>query len=191
MFTDDVNAVCINAVFSAPESRMHESMSRLLDCAKKATKEKRNAIHDFRGLGAWMGESAQTVNNWKSRGLSKEGALKAASLFNCNANWLLDGQGEPGKAKVADADNIDHALDVLTRAVSHSDKIAKLSLELLIAVMERKPVSSDRSATQTGADNGRKAPTDDWGPKPLKTSKGLTSEQSIPVPHKRQKGDAR
>ncbi|MDE1179467.1 LexA family transcriptional regulator [Paraburkholderia sp.] len=36
----------------------------------------------------------QSITNWSSRGVSREGALKAQALIGCDATWLLTGVGE-------------------------------------------------------------------------------------------------
>lgn len=33
------------------------------------------------------------MSNWKTRGISENGVLKAQATFGVNANWLLDGEG--------------------------------------------------------------------------------------------------
>lgn len=78
---------------------MHESMSRLLAVAREATKDapaKADRIHTFADLAARMGVSSAVMTNWKSRGLSKDGALTAARKFGCSANYLLGGVDRAG-----------------------------------------------------------------------------------------------
>ncbi|GAB3388262.1 hypothetical protein [Lysobacter fragariae] len=38
-----------------------------------------------------LNESAQTVNNWDTRGVSVPGAVKAQRLFSISCTWILDG----------------------------------------------------------------------------------------------------
>lgn len=45
-------------------------------------------------LAALIQESAQTVNNWETRGISSRGAIKASRLIGCNPDWVLTGDGE-------------------------------------------------------------------------------------------------
>ena len=40
-----------------------------------------------------MGETEQVITNWKSRGISLAGLLKAQAVFGINANWLQEGVG--------------------------------------------------------------------------------------------------
>lgn len=66
------------------ESAPHQSVVRLLDVSGLSQEETAKA----------MDESPQTITNWKKRGISKAGALKAAACFNVSANWILNGEGE-------------------------------------------------------------------------------------------------
>lgn len=76
---------------------MHESVTRLLDCARRATAAK-PASHRIEGLtdlGKAMGASSATITNWKARGVSADGALAAEGLFGCSAWWILHGKHPP------------------------------------------------------------------------------------------------
>ncbi|ESK38744.1 hypothetical protein P256_01563 [Acinetobacter nectaris CIP 110549] len=65
---------------------MHASFTRLLEASGgKLTQEE---------LARRIGEQAQTITNWKRRGVSKSGALKGAAAFGVSANWILQG-GQP------------------------------------------------------------------------------------------------
>lgn len=100
MFIWCVNTPCINAPFSAEQSRMtavHPSFERLLACAIAATAhrapEQRIAnAQDLQRVLAW---SPQRLSNMKSRGVSKEGALEAESELGCPATYVLDGSHAP------------------------------------------------------------------------------------------------
>lgn len=98
-----VNGTYINAPFTTVTiSRMHESLKRLLDAAHEATRNRAIPITELSQLQKDMGESAQTINNWKGeRGVSKEGAMKAEQLYGCSVTWVREGIGKPslrGKA---------------------------------------------------------------------------------------------
>lgn len=126
MFITDVNTACINKLFSAGKWRMHSSMSRLLNCAREATRGQRGAITDFKDLGARLGESSAVITNWKSRGISKAGALKAARIFGCSATWLIDGKGDSGSLHAPqetrlEADEFGGALEVIAKALAEVD----------------------------------------------------------------------
>lgn len=108
---------------------MHQSMARLLKCAQEATRGQRRAVTDFKDLGARLGESSAVMTNWKSRGISKAGALKASRLFGCSASWLMDGKGDPGKPTIAlteetrpEPDAFDAALEVIAKALEEVDE---------------------------------------------------------------------
>ena len=111
---------------------MHQSMTRLLKCAQEATRGQRRAITDFKDLAARMEESSAVMTNWKSRGISKAGALKASRLFGCSATWLMDGKGDPGTPTVAlteetrpAPDAFDAALEVIAKALTEVDEEAR------------------------------------------------------------------
>lgn len=72
------------------ETLPHPSVVRLLEASGKTQEETAKLID----------ESPQTITNWKRRGISKAGALKAASKFNVSANWILTGAGEKESADI-------------------------------------------------------------------------------------------
>jgi transposase len=55
---------------------MHPSVQRLLEASGKSQEETAKEID----------ESPQTITNWKKRGVSKAGALKAAAQYGVSAN---------------------------------------------------------------------------------------------------------
>lgn len=61
----------------------HQSVVRLLEASKLSQEE----------TAKIMDESPQTITNWKKRGISKSGALKAAACFGVSAHWILSGEG--------------------------------------------------------------------------------------------------
>ena len=65
------------------ESAPHQSVVRLLEASKLSQEETAKV----------MDESPQTITNWKKRGISKSGALKAAACFGVSAQWILSGEG--------------------------------------------------------------------------------------------------
>ncbi len=63
-------------------------MARLYDAALK--------LHDIDGQSALadrLNESPQTLNNWDRRGISQRGAIKAAGILGCSAQWIITGKG--------------------------------------------------------------------------------------------------
>lgn len=152
---------------------MHPSMTRLLTCAQEATKGQRRAITDFKELGARLGESSAVISNWKSRGISKDGALKASRLFGCSATWLIDGKGDPGKpdARLTEEtptgpDALDAALEVLAKALTEADEERRAFLGHSLSRLVEDPsrlsnISQNiRSVVFT---NGAKSPAPDTG----------------------------
>ncbi len=96
MFRPSVNTGCINVPFSwGTLPGMHPSMDRLLDFARRSTAALPLAsrLTDFAGVQARLGVSSAVMTNWKSRGISKEGALQAQEAMGCSATWLLSGEG--------------------------------------------------------------------------------------------------
>lgn len=73
-----------------PESKTHPSVERLLE-ASGVTQEETAKLID---------ESPQTITNWKKRGVSKAGALKAAAIFGVSANWILKGGSDKDETEV-------------------------------------------------------------------------------------------
>lgn len=72
---------------------MHISVKRLMDCAIEATRGVAKPVTTFTELADRLGESPQTINNWKKRGVSQSGALKAETAFGCSPRYVLDGTG--------------------------------------------------------------------------------------------------
>lgn len=70
------------------EKLPHPSVIRLLEVSKLSQEETAKIID----------ESPQTITNWKKRGVSKAGALKAAASFGVSANWILNGD-DPSEEK--------------------------------------------------------------------------------------------
>lgn len=69
---------------------MHPSVQRLLEASGKTQEETAKEIDEF----------PQTITNWKKRGVSKSGALKAAAKYGVSANWILKGEGEKQNSTV-------------------------------------------------------------------------------------------
>lgn len=63
----------------------HESMQRLMQAAQN------HGIETPSGLAMALEESEQVITNWGRRGVSRQGALKAADKFGCSPNWILTG----------------------------------------------------------------------------------------------------
>lgn len=62
------------------------SFDRLVQAAKNISQEE---------LARALDESAQTITNWKKRGVSKAGAIKASAIFGVSTNWILSGLDNP------------------------------------------------------------------------------------------------
>jgi len=70
---------------------MHPSYIRLMEAAKEATANTKQPISRPSDLARHMTESPQRIHNWQVRGVSKEGALKAETLYGVSANYVLEG----------------------------------------------------------------------------------------------------
>jgi phage repressor protein C with HTH and peptisase S24 domain len=71
---------------------MNIKMTRLYEAARAAGKLTGDT--DQAELARLLNESPQTIHNWETRGLSKQGALTAQSVFGVNATWLNSGTGD-------------------------------------------------------------------------------------------------
>jgi hypothetical protein len=79
---------------------MDPSVMRLLECAKDATADM-PATRRVRVVGDLvraLGISPQTLTNWKSRGISKDGALLAERFFGCAPSYVIEGIGPARQA---------------------------------------------------------------------------------------------
>ena len=94
MFIESVNAAFINDLFM-PETidAMHASMQRLLQFVREATRDTASPINDFAQIGEKLDRSSAVLTNWKSRGISKDGAMQAEAVFGCSARWIMTGEG--------------------------------------------------------------------------------------------------
>lgn len=68
----------------------HASFVRLLKAAAASKRVSEDEVIDTE-LADWLGESPQTVFNWKKRGVSLPGARKAGQAFGCTVTHVLDG----------------------------------------------------------------------------------------------------
>ncbi|HGW3983471.1 TPA: S24 family peptidase [Acinetobacter baumannii] len=72
------------------EKPTHPSVLRLLEASGMSQEETAKVIDEF----------PQTITNWKKRGVSKAGALKAAAKFGVAANWILTGEGKKEESNI-------------------------------------------------------------------------------------------
>ena len=69
---------------------MHPTLARLLRIAHTATAASGKPVQTLAQLQVVLDVSPQTINNWKNRGVSKEGAINAAGKFGCSVAAILD-----------------------------------------------------------------------------------------------------
>lgn len=74
---------------------MHDSLARLLKFAHTATAGTARPVQTLPQLRTLLEVSPQVINAWKSRGVSKEGAIKAAAMFGCSVGDILHGVLDP------------------------------------------------------------------------------------------------
>jgi len=77
--------------FDDDNAGMHPSASRLFD-ALMLTQRAIAPLEPGR-VATLMGESPATITNWKTRGVSKAGALKAGEVHGINPSWVTTGEG--------------------------------------------------------------------------------------------------
>ncbi len=68
---------------------MNKQMERLYEAAKKL-----KGIAGQSKLAMALNASPQTVKNWESRGISKQGMLEAQRAIGCSALWIDTGEGD-------------------------------------------------------------------------------------------------
>lgn len=86
----------------------HETFERLLGAVREVNAE----ITGPQKLADAMNESAQTVTNWGSRGVSAKAAARAQQLFGVSSAYILQGVGARF-VRAAESDELSNQLDVL------------------------------------------------------------------------------
>lgn len=123
----DMADFCLQESLMAKKHR-HETLERLFRAVAPLEIKGPSALAHAMRLGA-----EQIVTNWGTRGVSKEGALKAQRLFGVNAQWVLSGTGEmmvdaPARGSPRDAELqalSDDALEIGVYFDRLADKQAK------------------------------------------------------------------
>jgi SOS-response transcriptional repressor LexA len=88
-FKQKSNTPFNNALFSTRRiSDMHEQMKRLYEAAREL-----KGITGQSELARALNASPQTVKNWESRGVSKQGMIEAQRVIGCSADWIETGGG--------------------------------------------------------------------------------------------------
>lgn len=110
MYTDRRKHVYLRDVDLVQNFAMHETYTRLLHAAKLMRGWATQA-EIARGLTRNGYEVADAVlNNWRSRGVSKEGRLRASAIIGCRPLWLENGTGpifdQIDKQTEEDTDNL-------------------------------------------------------------------------------------
>jgi phage repressor protein C with HTH and peptisase S24 domain len=88
-FKEKSNTMLNNTAFTSCKlSLMKDDAKRLYEAAQELL-----GISGQSELARALGESPQTVKNWETRGLSKNGLLTAQRVIGCSADWLEFGRG--------------------------------------------------------------------------------------------------
>lgn len=74
---------------------MHPTAERLFEALLAATDQKINGADNPGDAAKALEQSSATISNWKARGVSKEGRLKAHAKFGINPTWVETGAGAP------------------------------------------------------------------------------------------------
>lgn len=80
---------------------MNQEMKRLYEAASEA-----RGIRGQSDLARALNTSPQTINNWETRGISKQGLLSIQSVLGISASWVQSGHG---KKFVLDKSNVSKA----------------------------------------------------------------------------------
>jgi phage repressor protein C with HTH and peptisase S24 domain len=90
MFKQESNAAFNNGLFSAERiAFMHETTERLYLAARILKKTEGQSA-----VARLLNTSPQTVKNWESRGVSRQGMIDAQRLIGCRSTWIETGEGE-------------------------------------------------------------------------------------------------
>ena len=86
--------------------KVHESLVRLMEAARSspllAKQWPGRKVETHSDLADVLGTSDQVISNWASRGVSKQGALKAAAVLGCMPTFILEGVGRAFPAEEPD-----------------------------------------------------------------------------------------
>lgn len=86
--------------------KVHESLVRLMEAARTspllAKQRPGKKVETHSDLADVLGASDQVISNWASRGVSKQGALKAGLVLGCSPTFVLDGAGAAFVAEAVD-----------------------------------------------------------------------------------------
>ncbi|WP_291928628.1 LexA family transcriptional regulator [Limnohabitans sp.] len=80
---------------------MNQQMKRLYEAASEA-----RGIRGQSDLARALNTSPQTINNWETRGISKQGLLSIQNVLGISASWVQSGHGQKF---VLDKSNVSHA----------------------------------------------------------------------------------
>ena len=86
----EVNRAYNNILFTPPRiGDMNQQMKRLYEAASEA-----RGIRGQSDLARVLNTSPQTINNWETRGISKQGLLSIQNVLGISASWVQSGHGQ-------------------------------------------------------------------------------------------------
>lgn len=110
---------------------MHDSFKRLLDYARRTTVGQAEPVQSIADLGRRLGKSSAVLSAWKTRGVSKQGALEAEEEFGCTVRYILEGVEDNEKRMTADYLN-SWLMDASPRSLAVIEKLAMLARKNLL-----------------------------------------------------------
>lgn len=95
----DILPLCTTRTIREMES-LHPSVARLVEYIDEHMPGKLRAGGGrWADLGRLVGVTPQILNNWKARGISRDGAIAIEDQLGVSWRWLTFGEGEPSAAK--------------------------------------------------------------------------------------------
>jgi hypothetical protein len=86
--------------------KVHQSLVRLMEAARTspllAKQRPGKKVETHSDLADVLGASDQVISNWASRGVSKQGALRAGFVLGCSPTFVLEGAGTAFAAEAPD-----------------------------------------------------------------------------------------
>ncbi len=102
------------------------------------------------GVRQYLGVTPGRFTNWKSRGISQEGALLAQKKLGCSANWVLSGVGNQAATlddllsqPTEDSPSIAEAIHALASALEGAGEMQRHTAADLLAGFATKPETAE------------------------------------------------
>lgn len=140
MFTDLSTPGLSTRRLTSDNGGMHESMVRLINYARDVTAHEKPPVLTWGDVGVRMDVSPAVLTNWKARGISEGGAIRAEKVFGCSVSWLMTGAtakeaARPGAIAIPSFGGT----DVLLQPSTFAPEIAWADVERVITMSNDKP----------------------------------------------------